>query len=49
MTFEILSFRKPTIFENNGAVLPMMPNDARLRNLTYASPLFVDVRIDYVY
>jgi len=45
MTFENLSFRKPTIFENNGAILPMMPNDARLRNLTYASPLFVDVRV----
>ena len=45
MSFENLTFRKPTIFENNGAILPMMPNDARLRNLTYASPLFVDVRI----
>lgn len=49
MTFENLSFRKPTIFENNGAILPMMPNDARLRNLTYASPLFVDVRIKTTY
>jgi DNA-directed RNA polymerase II subunit RPB2 len=49
MVFENLSFRKPTIFENNGAVLPMMPNDARLRNLTYASPLFVDVRIKTVF
>ena len=37
--------RKPTIFENNGAVLPMLPNDARLRNLTYASPLTVDIKI----
>lgn len=37
--------RKPTIFENNGAVLPMLPNDARLRNLTYASPLTVDIRV----
>jgi DNA-directed RNA polymerase II subunit RPB2 len=37
--------RKPTIFENNGAVLPMLPNDARLRNLTYASPLTVDVKV----
>ena len=45
MTFENLTFRKPTIFENNGAIQPMMPNDARLRNLTYASPLFVDVRV----
>jgi DNA-directed RNA polymerase II subunit RPB2 len=43
--FENVSLRKPTIFENNGAILPMMPNDARLRNLTYASPLFVDVRV----
>jgi DNA-directed RNA polymerase II subunit RPB2 len=49
MNFENISFRKPTIFENNGAVLPMMPNDARLRNLTYASPLFVDVRVKTIF
>jgi DNA-directed RNA polymerase II subunit RPB2 len=47
--FENTSLRKPTIFENNGAILPMMPNDARLRNLTYASPLFVDVRVSTTY
>lgn len=45
LSFQNVSLRKPTIFENNGAVLPMMPNDARLRNLTYASPLFVDVHV----
>ena len=45
ISFENITLRKPTIFENNGAVLPMMPNDARMRNLTYASPLFVDVRV----
>ena len=45
LMFENVSLRKPTIFENNGAILPMMPNDARTRNLTYASPLFVDVRV----
>jgi DNA-directed RNA polymerase II subunit RPB2 len=45
MEFENPTLRKPTIFENNGAVLPMMPNDARMRNLTYASPLFVNVKI----
>ena len=45
ITFEKVTIRKPTIFENNGAVHPMMPNDARLRNLTYASPLNVDVRV----
>jgi DNA-directed RNA polymerase beta subunit len=37
--------RKPTIFENNGSVSPMMPNDARLRTLTYASPMHVDVKV----
>ena len=45
LTFQNVSLRKPTIFENNGAILPMMPNDARLRNMTYASPLFVDIRV----
>ena len=45
LEFEKISFRKPTIFENNGAIHPMMPNDARLRNLTYAAPLNVDVKV----
>jgi len=45
LNFQNVTLRKPTIFENNGAILPMMPNDARLRNLTYASPLFVDVLV----
>jgi DNA-directed RNA polymerase beta subunit len=48
LEFNNPQFKKPTIFENNGAVLPMMPNDARLRNLTYASPLFVDINVTYV-
>ena len=45
VSFQNVTLRKPTIFENNGAILPMMPNDARMRNLTYASPLFVDVHV----
>ena len=45
LEFEKISVRNPTIFENNGAVHPMMPNDARLRNLTYASPVNVDVKV----
>jgi DNA-directed RNA polymerase II subunit RPB2 len=45
LEFEKISIRKPTIFENNGAIHPMMPNDARLRNLTYASPLNIDVKV----
>ena len=43
--FGKITLRKPTIFENNGAVHPMLPNDARLRNLTYASPLNIDVHV----
>ena len=45
LEFEKISIRKPTIFENNGAIHPMLPNDARLRNLSYASPLNVDVKV----
>ena len=48
LEFSNPQFKKPTIFENNGAVLPMMPNDARLRNLTYSAPLFVDLNVTYV-
>jgi DNA-directed RNA polymerase II subunit RPB2 len=45
LEFERITLRKPTIFENNGAIQPMLPNDARLRNLTYAAPLNVDVKV----
>ena len=45
LEFEKISIRKPTIFENSGAIHPMLPNDARLRNLTYAAPLNVDVKV----
>ncbi len=48
MEFNNPQFKKPTIFENNGAVLPMMPNDARLRNLTYSAPLYVDITVTYI-
>jgi DNA-directed RNA polymerase II subunit RPB2 len=49
MEFKNVSIRKPTIFENNGSQQPMMPNDARLRNLTYAAPLFADVAVKTTY
>jgi DNA-directed RNA polymerase II subunit RPB2 len=45
LELEQISIRKPTIFENNGAIHPMLPNDARLRNLTYAAPLNIDVKV----
>jgi DNA-directed RNA polymerase beta subunit len=43
--FHNVAIRKPTIFENNGALTPMYPNDARLRNLSYAAPVYVDMDI----
>lgn len=45
--FANVQIRKPTIFENNGAVTPMFPNDARLRNLTYAAPVYTDIIATY--
>ncbi len=43
--FQNVSIRKPTIFENNGALTPMYPNDARLRNFTYSAPIYVDMDV----
>lgn len=34
---------KPTTVEKDGTVTNMFPHEARLRNLTYAAPLYVDV------
>jgi DNA-directed RNA polymerase II subunit RPB2 len=45
LEFEKISLRKPTIFDNNGAVYPMLPKNARDCNYTYASPLNVDVKV----
>ena len=33
----------PTIYENNGSQKKMYPNEARLRNFTYASNLYINV------
>jgi DNA-directed RNA polymerase II subunit RPB2 len=35
---------KPTMTEADGTTQPMFPNEARLRNLTYSAPLYVDMR-----
>ena len=36
---------QPTINENNGRQTKMYPNEARLRNFTYSSNIYVDVRM----
>ena len=43
-----LKFYPPQIYENNGATKIMMPQDARLRNFTYASNTTVDLNIQYI-
>lgn len=30
--------------ESDGTVSPMFPNEARLRNLTYSAPLYIDMK-----
>lgn len=41
--FEQIYLSKPTHWEKDGTPTNMMPNEARLRNLTYSAPLYVDV------
>ncbi|XP_055351402.1 DNA-directed RNA polymerase II subunit RPB2-like [Paramacrobiotus metropolitanus] len=44
LKFEQIYLSKPTHWEKDGAPVPLMPNEARLRNLTYSAPLYVDIR-----
>ncbi|CAB3402953.1 unnamed protein product [Caenorhabditis bovis] len=43
LKFQQIYLSRPTHWEKDGAPVPMMPNEARLRNLTYSSPLYVDI------
>uniref|UniRef100_G1Q9D0 DNA-directed RNA polymerase subunit beta n=1 Tax=Myotis lucifugus TaxID=59463 RepID=G1Q9D0_MYOLU len=43
LKFEQIYLSKPTYWERDGAPSPLMPNEARLRNLTYSAPLYVDI------
>ena len=44
LSFENVTYMKPRIQEATGRVKPMFPQEARLRNFTYAAQMFVDVR-----
>ena len=39
-----MSLSRPTITESDGSVEALLPRDARLRNLTYSAPLFLEMR-----
>jgi DNA-directed RNA polymerase II subunit RPB2 len=48
VTFENFHIYRPQIHENNGAIKLMFPQEARLRNFTYASAMTIDVNIKYI-
>ena len=45
--FENFKLYPPQIYENNGATKMMLPQEARVRNFTYASTMTVDLNIKY--
>ena len=47
ITFENFGLHRPQIHENNGATKLMFPQEARLRNFTYASNMTVTMNIKY--
>jgi len=48
ITFENFHIYRPQIHENNGAIKLMFPQEARLRNFTYASAMTIDINIQYI-
>jgi len=48
ITFENFQIYRPQIHENNGAIKLMFPQEARLRNFTYASAMTIDINIKYL-
>ena len=48
ITFGNVYLSKPVIYENNGSIKQMYPNEARLRNLTYSSNLYIDIHHKYI-
>lgn len=48
VTFENFNIYRPQIHENTGAIKLMFPQEARLRNFTYASNMTIDMNIKYI-
>ena len=46
--FDNFKLYPPQIHENNGATKIMLPQEAKLRNFTYASTMTVDLQIQYI-
>ena len=48
ISFDNFKLYPPQIHENNGATKTMFPQEAKLRNFTYASTMTLDIKIDYI-
>jgi len=48
LNFQNFQIYRPQIHENNGATKVMFPQEARLRNFTYASSTTIDISIKYI-
>jgi len=48
ITFDNLYLSRPQIHENTGATKVLFPQEARLRNFTYASMMTVDMSVKYI-
>jgi DNA-directed RNA polymerase II subunit RPB2 len=48
INFDNFNIYRPQIHENNGATKLMFPQEARLRNFTYASNMTIDINIKYI-
>lgn len=48
ISFDNFKLYPPQIHENNGATSLMLPQEARLRNFTYASAMNIDLNIQYI-
>ena len=48
ISFENFKLYPPQIHENNGATKTMLPQEAKLRNFTYASGMTIDLNIKYI-
>ena len=44
ITFGDILLSRPTMTEGDGSTQPMLPHEARLRNLTYSSPVYCEIK-----
>lgn len=45
--FDNLRLNAPQVYETNGAVRPMLPQVARMRNFAYSSAMTIDLKVQY--